>query len=173
MTHLSAELGDITTYTVDAIVNAANSALAGGGGVDGAIHAAGGPEIARQCREIIARDGPLATGAAVVTGPGLLPCRLLIHTVGPVWSSHTPADADKLLGAAYHQSVAAATTHDCRSMAFPNVSTGVYGFPKPRAANVAIETVVDAVRGSGMEQIVFVCFDQVNLDLYLDLLAKN
>ena len=126
--------GDITTMAVDAIVNAANSGLMGGGGVDGAIHRAGGPSILAECREIVARQGGCPAGEAVATGAGDLPARWVIHTVGPIWDEAHAADHDATLGSAYTRSLDVACDLGARTVAFPNVSTGIYGFPKPRAA---------------------------------------
>lgn len=164
MTALRAELGDITTADVDAIVNAANSSLLGGGGVDGAIHRAGGPSILDECRRIVARQGSCPTGEAVITGAGLMPARHVIHTVGPIWGQQRDQESDRLLANAYTNSLRLAEQHECRSVAFPNISTGVYGFPKARAADVAI----GAVSGSAwnLDEVVFVCFDDDNLTLY-------
>lgn len=162
---------DITTLAVDAIVNAANSALAGGGGVDGAIHRAGGPQILEACQEIIARQGQCATGDAVITGAGQLPARYVIHTVGPVWIGGTNGE-EELLTACYYNSLLLATQHGIRSIAFPNISTGVYGFPKPPAARIAVATVRDFVdrHPEALDEIIFVCFDGDNYELYWDLL---
>ena len=171
MTRLRAELGDITTYDVDAVVNAANSSLLGGGGVDGAIHRAGGPAILDECRAIVARIGRLPTGDAVITGGGNMPCRHVIHTVGPIWDRQPTDESDRLLASAYSRSLRLAEHEGCASIAFPNISTGVYGFPKPRAARVAIDAVRRFVDGTpAIEAVVFVCFDDENLALYRALL---
>ena len=164
MTTLRAELGDITTYAVDAIVNAANSSLLGGGGVDGAIHRAGGPSILEECRAIVARQGGCPTGQAVISGAGNMPARHVIHTVGPIWGDQADDESDRLLAEAYRNSLALAVDHRCRTVAFPNISTGVYGFPKDRAVDVAL----GAVSGTrwNLDEVVFVCFDDDNLSLY-------
>lgn len=173
MTLLRAELGDITTYDVGAIVNAANRALMGGGGVDGAIHRAGGPAILAECEAIVARQGGCATGEAVITGAGRMPARHVIHTVGPIWDRQPPESADQLLASAYTASLRLALDHACRSVAFPNISTGVYGFPKPRAAHVAIGAVRTFVTEQpGIEEVLFVCFDDENLGLYRKVLDQ-
>ena len=168
MTVLRAELGDITTYPVDAIVNAANSSLLGGGGVDGAIHRAGGPVVLEECRAIVERIGSLAAGDAVVTPAGAMPARWVIHTVGPIWGHREPTEDDGTLASAYIQSLALADAHQCVTVAFPNISTGAYGFPKARAATIAIAAVraYCADNPTGIEEIIFVCFDDENLELY-------
>ena len=153
--------GDITTVAVDAIVNAANSSLLGGGGVDGAIHRAGGPAILEECRSI----GGCETGDAVVTTAGRLPARHVIHTVGPVWSAHRPDEADRLLASCYRRSLEAADGLHLESVAFPNISTGVYGSPKPRAADVAVSTV-QSFSPVSVTSVVFVVFDEENEQLY-------
>ncbi len=132
--------GNIITQKVDAVVNAANSSLMGGGGVDGAIHNAGGPEIKAACREIIRARGPLPPGRAVATTAGRLPARLVIHTVGPVWEGGTSGE-DQTLADAYRSSLAVAREEDARTVAFPSISTGAYGYPIDRAAAVALRTV--------------------------------
>ncbi len=172
MSVIEAISADITTLAVDAIVNAANSRLAGGGGVDGAIHRAGGPTIAAQCSRWVAENGHLPTGAAMVTDAGHLPAEWVIHTVGPIWSEHPPERADTLLADCYANSLAIGVEKGCHSIAFPNISTGVYGFPKPRAARVAVSTVREITSASDdITEIVFVCFDQENLRLYKELLG--
>ncbi len=172
MTAIRAELGDITTYPVDAIVNAANSALLGGGGVDGAIHRAGGPSILEECRVIVHRIGKLDAGKAVITGAGNMPSRFVIHTVGPIWGRASPREDDATLASAYTESLQLAAANECRTVAFPNISTGVYGFPRPRAATVAVDAVTDWLGSSGgLDAITFVCFDQENLRLYEALLG--
>lgn len=175
MTRWSASLGDITTLPVDAIVNAANSSLLGGGGVDGAIHRAGGPTILEECRAIVARRGPLPTGEAVITGAGRLPATYVIHTVGPVWTGDRPDEHDASLASCYTASLDLAAAHDVRSVAFPNISTGVYRFPKPRAAAIATAAVrswLDAHRDA-LDVVTFVCFDDDNFALYRDLEALS
>ena len=126
--------GDITAEHVDAIVNAANSQLAGGGGVDGAIHRAGGPEIMQECHAIRARQGGCPTGTAVATTAGRLHAKKVIHTVGPIWDNHSPDEADRLLASAYRSSLQLAVDLGLKTVAFPSISTGVYGFPIDRAA---------------------------------------
>ncbi|BDI22080.1 O-acetyl-ADP-ribose deacetylase [Herbiconiux sp. L3-i23] len=159
MTLIEAVQGDITRQRVDAIVNAANSSLLGGGGVDGAIHRAGGPEILAECRrlrETTLRDG-LPTGDAVATTAGRLDARHVIHTVGPVYSRSE--DRSGLLASAYRRSLEVAEEVQARSIAFPAVSAGVYGWPADDAARVAVDTVRSSVgRGSGIEIVRFVLF---------------
>jgi O-acetyl-ADP-ribose deacetylase (regulator of RNase III) len=173
MTEITAVRGDITTLEVDAIVNAANSRLIPGGGVDGAIHRAGGPEIAAEGRAIVAERGPLATGEAVATTAGRLPARWVIHTVGPVWGEHTPEEAERLLAACYRNSLDLASELGCRSVAFPNISTGVYDFPKRDAAETALVEVRSwvAEHPDALDTVTFVCFDAENYDLYQGLLV--
>jgi O-acetyl-ADP-ribose deacetylase (regulator of RNase III) len=159
--------GDITKVRADAIVNAANSSLMGGGGVDGAIHRAGGPEIIKECMRIRAMQGECPAGQAVVTGAGLLPARFVIHTVGPVWEGGMEGEP-LLLAECYANSLRLAVEHSCRSIAFPNISTGVYGYPKNRAAAVAYQAVAAFLAGnSSLEKVIFVCFDEDNRLLLL------
>lgn len=173
MTKLRALHGDITRIQVDAIVNAANSGLRGGGGVDGAIHRAGGPVILTECQLWVASHGSLPTGESMVTTGGLLPARHVIHTVGPVWSAHTAEESRRLLARCYESSLEAATDLGVASLAFPNISTGVFGFPKAEAAPVAIGTVTSWLgsNDSTIEDVVFVCHDSDNYGLYVDLLS--
>jgi O-acetyl-ADP-ribose deacetylase (regulator of RNase III) len=148
-------VGDITKLDVDAIVNAANTSLLGGGGVDGAIHRAAGPELLAECRGL----GGAATGEAKITRGYRLPARYVIHAVGPVWS-RSNARADDLLAACYRNALALAAEYRLRSMAFPAISTGVYRFPPDRAARIAVGTVVSelAVAAGTLQRIVFCCF---------------
>lgn len=168
MTVLSVVLSDITTVEVDAIVNAANSSLMGGGGVDGAIHRVGGPSILEQCRAIVAEQGECVPGDAVITGAGELRARFVIHTVGPIWSGSRPEADDTTLASCYRRSLDLAVANDVRTIAFPNISTGVYRFPKPRAAGTALAAVREWVADhpDGIDEIVFVCFDDDNLSEY-------
>ena len=162
--------GDITKLEVDAIVNAANSSLMGGGGVDGAIHRAGGPAILDECRKIVARQGRCETGNAVITSGGNLPAKYVIHTVGPIWRGGNNNEA-KLLENAYSNSLKLAFENGVETIAFPNISTGIYGFPKEKAAQIAIETVTKFLSGNNqIKQVYFVCFDQENYELYQRLL---
>lgn len=163
-------LGDITKIGVDAIVNAANSSLLGGGGVDGAIHRAGGRAILDECRKIVERQGVCATGEAVITTAGNMPARYVIHTVGPVWHGGMNNE-DQLLANAYSNSLRLAVDNGVKTIAFPNISTGVYGFPKERAANIAIEAVRKFLKNDkSLHEVVFVCFDRENHAIYERLL---
>jgi O-acetyl-ADP-ribose deacetylase len=155
--------GDITTLKVDAIVNAANSELRGGGGVDGAIHQAGGPAIMEACRKI----GGCPVGQAVITTAGNMPAKFVIHTVGPIWGSEE-GNEDALLESAYLESMKLALKNEVNSMSFPNISTGVYGFPKERAAKVAVKTVRNFLQIHKLS-VIFVCFDEENFLLYKNL----
>jgi O-acetyl-ADP-ribose deacetylase (regulator of RNase III) len=168
MTRLEAIQADITTLDVDVVVNAANSSLMSGGGVDGAIHRAGGPAIREECMKIVAVQGPLATGGAVITTAGRLTARHVIHTVGPIWGTLDEEEAIDLLASCYRASLDLARGVSAKSVAFPNISTGVYHFPKPRAAETALDTVSTWIQsGTGtVELIYFVCFDEENLGLY-------
>jgi O-acetyl-ADP-ribose deacetylase (regulator of RNase III) len=160
-TLLRTEVADITTLDVDAIVNAANSSLMGGGGVDGAIHRAGGSEILEQCKEIVAKIGRLPTGEAVITTAGRMPSRHVIHTVGPVWHGGK-RDEPGLLGNCYRNSLSVAREHGLRRLAFPSISTGVYGYPVHLAADVAVQAVIETVEthGAAFDEIIFCGFDR-------------
>ncbi len=173
MTLLEAIKADITTIGVDVIVNAANSSLQGGGGVDGAIHRAGGPAILEECREIVARQGELPTGHVVITTAGNLPARHVIHTVGPIWGAVPEDEATSLLASCYRNSLDLAHANSARTVAFPNISTGVYRFPKRLAARTAIDAVTDWVKAhdGAIDSVLFVCFGPDNLELYQDLLT--
>jgi len=165
--------GDITTIRVDAIVNAANYSLLGGGGVDGAIHRAGGPGILEECRIIASRQGGCMTGEAVITGAGRLPAKYVIHTVGPVWKGGGRGEAGKL-AACYKNSLRLAVENGCRSVAFPNISTGVYGYPKKEAAEIAFRSVADFLsKPVDFDKIIFVCFDEENEHLMRQLLKNS
>lgn len=165
--------GDITRVSADAIVNAANSSLLGGGGVDGSIHRAAGPELLSECRELRQRHGECPTGQAVITGAGKLSARAVIHAVGPVWRGGGEGEAERL-ASAYRSSLQLVSDNGLRSVAFPNISTGVYGYPKPLAAEVAWRTVVDFLRThSQLEKVYFVCYDEENTRLYQRLLAET
>lgn len=151
-------MGDITRQETEAIVNAANSGLLGGGGVDGAIHRAGGPQILAECKEIRARQGMLPTGGAVITSGGRLKARYVIHTVGPVWTGGKKGE-DELLRSAYRSSLSLAKEKGIRSVSFPSVSTGIYSFPVDRAARIALREVRDFVSNNpGFEEVRFVLF---------------
>jgi O-acetyl-ADP-ribose deacetylase (regulator of RNase III) len=160
--------GDITELEVDAIVNAANSGLRGGAGVDGAIHRAGGPSIMEECRKL----GGCPTGHAVVTSGGKLKAKWVIHAVGPVWSGGHQQE-DKLLSDAYKNSLLRAKEHQAKSVVFPNISTGIYGFPKERAAEIAYKTVSDFLsRDESIELVIFCCYDRDNYNLYSQLMQR-
>ncbi len=164
--------GDITVLDVDAIVNAANSTLLGGGGVDGAIHRAAGLELLEECKRIVARQGGCEPGEAVITGAGNLPCRHVIHTVGPIWSDGAGGQLDPILAACYTNSLRRAAEAGAASIAFPNISTGVYGYPKERAATVAVGAATAALgEHPSIDRVVFVCFDEENAALYERLLG--
>ena len=160
---------DITTIVVDAIVNAANTSLMGGGGVDGAIHRKGGKAILDDCIKIRQRQGGCKVGEAVITTAGNLPAQYVIHTVGPVWNGGKKAESDKL-GNCYINSLRLAEEHGVRTLAFPNISTGIYRYPKELAAQVAIETVSN-YESNSLEKVIFVCFDQQNFEIYHNLLV--
>ena len=164
--------GDITTVEADAIVNAANTSLLGGGGVDGAIHRRGGPEILDACIAIRDRQGGCETGDAVITTAGLLPARYVIHTVGPVWQGGA-SDESALLASCYRSSLALCMEHELQTVAFPNISTGVYRYPKRQAAAIAIETVRAFDGGGVIEDVTFVCFDEDSLAIYQGLVSEN
>lgn len=156
--------GDITKLTVDAIVNAANSSLLGGGGVDGAIHRAGGRAILEECRKIVAKQGGCEVGQAVITTAGNLSAKYVIHTVGPVWNGGHLSEREKL-AACYKNSLHIAVEYNCKTIAFPNISTGVYRFPKEEAAKIAVRTVLEFILSTDkIDKALFVCFDEENFE---------
>jgi len=158
--------GDITRQHTDAIVNAANSGLMGGGGVDGAIHRAGGPAILEECRQIIARQGRLPTGQGVITTAGNMPSKHVIHTVGPVWQGGQ-SDEPELLASAYRESLKLAAANKLSSISFPSISTGVYGYPVDIAAPTALKEAVSFLKQpSSIKEIVFVLHDPRTYEAY-------
>lgn len=161
--------GDITEIEVDSIVNAANTSLLGGGGVDGAIHRKGGKQILDECIAIRNKQGGCEVGEAVITSAGNLKSKFVIHTVGPVWNG----DKDQkkiLLANCYQNSLKIAIENNIKTIAFPNISTGIYHFPKDKAAEIAIETIRNFSEKDKIEKIIFVCFDDENYDLYKKIL---
>jgi O-acetyl-ADP-ribose deacetylase (regulator of RNase III) len=157
---------DITKLQVDAIVNAANSRLLGGGGVDGAIHRAAGPELLAECRGL----NGCSTGSAKITKGYNLPAKYVIHAVGPVWRGGQDNEASLLAGC-YTTSLTLAAAHNCKTIAFPNISTGIYRFPKEQAAEIATKTVMDFLNDNDIPEIVyFVCFDEENYAIYNNIL---
>jgi len=165
MAELKAISGDITRLAVDAIVNAANTSLLGGGGVDGAIHRAAGPELLEACRKL----NGCATGDAKATSGFRLPAKWVFHAVGPVWRNGEHHE-DELLASCYRRCLELACEHRAKSIAFPAISTGVYGFPPRRAAQVALRAVKDHLEESGVEVVHIVCFNQETLSIYTELL---
>lgn len=157
--------GDITNQNTEAIVNAANSTLLGGGGVDGAIHRAGGPKILEECKQIRAVQGGCPTGEAVITTGGNLPARYVIHTVGPIWSGGA-SNEDELLQLAYYNSLALAREHQIETIAFPSISTGAYNFPIARAAQIALSTIREELDKGDFAEIRFVLFSDRDLLIY-------
>ena len=165
-TRLSLVQGDITSQSTDAIVNTANSSLMGGGGVDGAIHRAGGPAILEECKQIVSRQGRLPTGKAVITTGGSLGARYIIHTVGPVWHGGHRSESD-LLASAYRESLKIAVANGLKSVSFPSISTGAYGYPVAPAAEIALQTVISFLRQEeSLNEIVFVLFDATAYETY-------
>lgn len=160
--------GDITKIKADVMVNAANSSLLGGGGVDGAIHRAGGKQILDECIEIRNRQGKCKTGEAVVTTAGNLPAKYVIHTVGPVWNGNEEK-CSELLANCYKNSLKLAESLDLKTIAFPNISTGIYRFPKELAGNIAVDEVKN-FKSDIIEKVIFVCFDDENEEIYKKLL---
>jgi len=172
-TKLSIIQGDITRQATDAIVNAANSGLMGGGGVDGAIHRAGGPAILEECKQIVARQGHLPTGKAVITTGGNLRAKHVIHTVGPIWQGGNKDEA-ALLESAYRESLKLATERNLTSISFPSISTGAYGYPVAEAARVAIKAAVSFLteQVTSLKEVVFVLFDSRTYEAYASALEE-
>ena len=166
-TKISMLQGDITRQATDAIVNAANSSLMGGGGVDGAIHRAGGPAILEECKKIVARQGSLPAGKAVITAGGNLKARYVIHTVGPIWHGGSRNEAE-LLRSAYYECLKLATENNLASISFPSISTGAYGYPVDEAAKIAVSTAISFLKEQAMslKDIVFVLFDSRTYQSY-------
>ena len=160
---------DITEIQVDAIVNAANTSLLGGGGVDGAIHRKGGKAILDECIQIRNKQGGCKTGEAVITTAGNLPSKYVIHTVGPVWNGDKE-EKSKLLADCYKNCLNLAIQNGIKTIAFPNISTGIYHFPKDKAAEIAVRTVKDFERISEIGKVIFVCFDDENYQIYKSIL---
>jgi O-acetyl-ADP-ribose deacetylase len=167
---------DITRETTDAIVNAANSSLLGGGGVDGAIHRAGGPAILAECRQIVSKIGSLAAGKAVITAGGNLAAKYVIHTVGPIYRGGASREAEKL-ASCHRESIRLAEEHRLNSLSFPAISTGAYGYPLSEAASVAISATIDALAAAAhLTKVRFVLFDVSTLKIYVhtaEQLASN
>ena len=164
--------GDITRQETDGIVNAANSGLMGGGGVDGAIHRAGGPMILEECIQIVAKQGQLPTGQAVITTAGNMPSKHVIHTVGPIWRGGNQNEPD-LLASAYRESLKLAAENKLQSVSFPSISTGVYSYPVDKAAPIALKEVADFLKNqTSIKEVVFVLFDSRTYDAYKSALAK-
>lgn len=165
--------GDITKMPVDAIVNAANTSLLGGGGVDGAIHRAGGSQILEECMKIRNQQGGCPTGEAVITSGGNLKARFVIHTVGPIWQDGQKKEPE-LLANAYRNSLLLAFKNQIKTIAFPNISTGIYGFPKDLACEIALNEVKTFLENHPeIEKVIFVCFDEENYQLYQQKLALS
>jgi len=169
-TKVAAVRGDITQQDTDAIVNAANSSLMGGGGVDGAIHRAGGPAILEECRKIAAAMGRLPAGEAVITTGGNLPAPYVIHTVGPIWHGGTKNEA-RTLANAYRNSLETARAKRLRSISFPSISTGAYGYPVEEAAEIALKSVTKYVAKNPFDEVRFVLFSESDFRVYASLLA--
>jgi len=165
--------GDITRQATDAIVNAANSSLMGGGGVDGAIHRAGGLTILEECKQIVARQGRLPTGKAVITTGGNLKAKYIIHTVGPIWHGGNKGEPE-LLASAYQQSLKIAAEKNINSVSFPSISTGAYGYPVGQASEVALDAVITFLSQSttSIREVVFVLFDSRTLGVYSSALRE-
>lgn len=164
-TKLSLVQGDITLQETEAIVNAANTSLLGGGGVDGAIHRAGGPKILEECKKIRAKQGGCPTGEAVITSGGNMATMYVIHTVGPVWSGGN-RDEEQLLRNAYYNSLNLAKENSIKSISFPSISTGVYRFPIDKAAKIAITTVKEFIQEYNFAEVRFVLFSERDLQVY-------
>ncbi len=164
--------GDITTLEVDAIVNAANSSLTGGGGVDGAIHHAAGPKLLEECLKIKERQDGCPPGEAVITSGANLKAKFVIHAVGPIWGGGNENE-DQLLANAYKNSLILAASNSIKTIAFPNISTGIFGFPKKRAADIAFREVRTFLSNDEtIQTVIFCCYDEENYNLYNQLLSR-
>jgi len=165
-TKLKLVQGDITEQSTGAMVNAANSSLMGGGGVDGAIQRAGGPAILEECKKIVAEKGRLPAGQAVITTGGRLPARYVIHTVGPIWRGGSANEA-QILASAYKESLALSVNHKLISISFPSISTGAYSYPLKEAASIALKSVTDFLeQDSSLKEVTFVLFDRTTFSAY-------
>jgi O-acetyl-ADP-ribose deacetylase (regulator of RNase III) len=174
-TRLAVVQGDITLQATEAIVNAANPSLMGGGGVDGAIHRAGGPAIMQECQQIIARQGRLPPGKAVMTTGGNLKGKFVIHTVGPIWHGGNRGEPE-LLASAYRESLKVAAAHHLSIVAFPSISTGAYGYPLREAAKVALKSVASFLQTntrSSIKEVVFVLYDPITFAAYAAALGEE
>jgi O-acetyl-ADP-ribose deacetylase (regulator of RNase III) len=170
---LSIIKGDITQQTTDAIVNAANSSLMGGGGVDGAIHRAGGPAILEECKQIVSCQGRLPAGKAVITTAGNMKARHVIHTVGPIWHGGGQGEAE-ILASAYRESLQLAAENNLTSISFPSISTGAYGYPVDEASQIAIKAVASFLsETTSIKEVVFVLFDSRTFDAYASALQET
>lgn len=165
--------GDITEQGTDAIVNAANPSLMGGGGVDGAIHRAGGPAILDECKQVVSRQGRLPTGKAVMTTGGNLKAKYVIHTVGPIWHGGNKGEPE-LLVSAYQESLKLAAENNLNSISFPSISTGAYGYPADKASKVAIDAVITFLSHTttSLREVVFVLFDSQTFGVYSSALQE-
>ncbi len=171
-TKVSLIQGDITSQDTDAIVNAANSGLMGGGGVDGAIHRAGGPEIIEECKKYVAVSGRLPAGQAIITTGGKMKTRHVIHTVGPVWHGGQKGEPETL-ASTYRESLKVAVVNSIRTISFPSISTGVYGYPVDKAAKVALGAIADFIRNDeSLEEVRFVLFDPRTFKAYEEVLKE-
>ena len=168
MAQLEVVRGDITKLAVDVIVNAANTSLLGGGGVDGAIHRAAGPELLRACEKL----GGCATGSAKATPGFHLPAKWVFHAVGPIWDGGTHHEPDLLAGC-YRRCMELAHEHEAKSIAFPAISTGIYRFPRQQAAEIAVKTVREHLQASKVNRVLFCCFDDPTAEIYGRLLAVD
>ncbi len=169
---LSIIKGDITRQATDAIVNAANSSLMGGGGVDGAIHRAGGPAILEACKQIVSRQGRLPTGQAVITTAGNMKAKYVVHTVGPIWHGGNQKEIE-LLASAYRESLNLAAENNLTGISFPSISTGAYGYPIDEASRIAIKTVASFLsETTSIKEVVFVLFDSRTFEAYASALQK-